>query len=138
MSMLLKNGKALLLALSLSTPASAASLDVWGLSHHTDQDVQLNEKNYGLGVRHNNIAIGIFTDSMGDRSKYLGSEWMYNDYVGAAGFIMKRPSYKSGQPFIAVLPTVHLGVLRFIYIPKHDALNLKETIAVYLSVQIGE
>lgn len=139
----------LAVALMFCLPAGSAfashlSLVVNGKAIHTNKNsgTQYNERNWGFGFEYEFgntgqnwlpfVSVSGFKDSHGDPSFYAGSGYMrrfmlarkLNDLhvdAGLIGFVMSRQDYKSGDPFLGVLPVLSLGTrdvsLNVTYIP---------------------
>jgi hypothetical protein len=110
-----------------------------GKAFHLDrkQDVHYNERNYGVGIQRDFTPRGAwvpfitaaeFRDSNDNVSWYAGGGTLWRFQfgelhadAGVVAFAMWRPEFKSGHPFIAVLPAFSVGgervALNFTYIP---------------------
>jgi len=156
--------KAMTLVLLLLSPVASHAadkmpleVDLWGLSYHTDRLAGFNELNTGVGFTYNIDALssksftlaagaGIVKDSRRNWTKYIGGKAYFSLHqsidAGVLYFIMSRPSYNNGSPFVALLPLIRLNSpddrmhLNFSYIPyvKTNSYTVKETYVVFGSV----
>ena len=134
----------LILLLCLTTSfASAGELSILinGKAIHFDkvEGESLNEENWGVGIQYDYdrkgrkwapfLTASGFIDSVDNYSYYAGGGYMrrwnlnksWHGDAGLVGFIMTRPNYKNGKPFLGVLPAFSLGTdrvaLNMTYIP---------------------
>jgi len=144
-----------------SASADELHLIVSGKAIHFDQDLDYNEKNWGLGFEYdfeerNNwipLITGLsFKDSFNETSKYLGGgakrRFLLSDDrdglhfdAGIFGFVMTRQDYKNNEPFLSALPFVSIGNSRFAvnitYVPKVEP-KMAEFIYFQATIKIAE
>lgn len=135
------------LQMMISNTANAGNLSflINGKSLHMNppKDVEYNENNWGAGVQYDFNSFGNgwipflaasgFLDSFENPSYYTGAGIVRRFHFGQTkdskhfdagiiGFLMTRQDYKSGDPFLGMLPALSYGNRRFAvnmtYIPK--------------------
>lgn len=124
-------------------------LNVYGVAYHAEmRERDWNEDNTGVGLRMKTsrrsfVEAGTFKDSMYEWSKYAGVAYqlgIIGSWVKAGGgvFVMSRPSYAGGDPFVAALPLVSVVagpvVTNVTFIPRTGYANTVETWFVYWSL----
>ncbi|HLX79217.1 MAG TPA: hypothetical protein VKS43_01405 [Burkholderiales bacterium] len=134
-------------------------LEVFGLSHHTDQAgvrrAHLNnELNYGLGLSyefHNDergvafVAAGFYKDSGRNWAKLAGPGYQFKLWdrwrLGATLAVIQSRTYNDGRTFVAPIPmlTYDLGIVKLnaVYAPKFQQ-NQFAVFGFYLSVPLGK
>ena len=123
----------------------ADTIDIWGLSYHTDRSKKFNEQNYGLGYSHSlgdngtfksSVIVGALKDSNDLQSYYLGFKVRpINMPFGISTTLMTR----QGRIYPAIVPYISLGdkiKFVFVYLPKMDYMKVYETYAIHIEVEV--
>lgn len=130
-------------------------LNVYGVSYHNDRSFSWNERNTGIGLRHDLnkhffLDGGVYKDSLNANTFYLAVATKATFGPGAMGVSMLAMHqddayyaghYRQARVIGGVLPFVSLETGRVTtnlgYIPRIDAIKLKSAWFMYWSVRIS-
>jgi hypothetical protein len=118
-------------------------LNIYGTAKHTENDANLNDTNYGLGLRNESGNViyeaGAFRDSRDNLSKYAAVGYQYRLGIfgfGASALAMSRPNYRDGNVFMGALPFITLNAKSIITtvtcVPAYE--RFAQTFFVYWSI----